>query len=85
MLVCGVEGADKKVRGYNPLTPPNLLQHELALTETSRKTVLQGRDEARAIVQGSDTDKKRLLVVIGPCSIHDPAMALEYCDKLLKL
>lgn len=47
--------------------------------------MLQGRDEARAIVQGSDTDKKRLLVVIGPCSIHDPAMALEYCDKLLKL
>lgn len=46
---------------------------------------MQGRDEAKAIVQGTDTDKQRLLVVIGPCSIHDPAMALEYCDKLLKL
>lgn len=47
--------------------------------------MLQGRAEAKAIVQGTDTDKRRLLVVIGPCSIHDPEMALEYCDKLMKL
>lgn len=46
---------------------------------------MQGREESIAVVQGTDTDKHRLLVVIGPCSIHDPAMALEYCDKLLKL
>ena len=73
------------VRGYNPLTPPNLLQHEIALTEKAQNTVFQGREEAIAVVQGTDTDKQRLLVVIGPCSIHDPAMALEYCDRLLKL
>jgi 3-deoxy-7-phosphoheptulonate synthase len=36
------------------------------------------------VVEGSD-EKKRLLVVIGPCSIHDPAAALEYCDKLVAL
>ncbi|EYE93706.1 3-deoxy-7-phosphoheptulonate synthase [Aspergillus ruber CBS 135680] len=76
---------DSRIRGYNPLTPPNLLQHEIALTESSRQTVMQGREESIAVVQGTDTDKHRLLVVIGPCSIHDPAMALEYCDKLLKL
>ncbi|KAJ5670777.1 uncharacterized protein N7477_006140 [Penicillium maclennaniae] len=75
---------DSRILGYNPLTPPNLLQHEIALTETSRKTVLQGRDEAVAIVHGTDP-KERLMVVVGPCSIHDPAMALEYCDRLLKL
>ncbi|KAJ6116031.1 hypothetical protein N7523_006448 [Penicillium sp. IBT 18751x] len=75
---------DSRILGYNPLTPPNLLQHEIALTETSRKTVLQGRDEAVAIVHGTDP-KERLMVVIGPCSIHDPEMALEYCDRLLKL
>ena len=46
--------------------------------------MLQGRDEAVAIVHGTDTNE-RLMVVIGPCSIHDPAMALEYCDRLLKL
>ncbi|KAJ6123422.1 hypothetical protein N7512_005887 [Penicillium capsulatum] len=71
--------------GYNPLTPPNLLQHEIALTDKSRQTVLSGREEAVAIVQGIDGEKQRLMVVIGPCSIHDPDMALEYCDKLLKL
>ncbi|BDD55841.1 Phospho-2-dehydro-3-deoxyheptonate aldolase amt16 [Monascus purpureus] len=76
---------DSRIRGYNPLTPPNLLQHEISLSESSRKTVLQGRDEASAIVHGTDTDKRRLLVVVGPCSIHDPDMALEYCDRLLKL
>lgn len=70
------------VRGYNPLTPPNLLQHEIAQTENSRKTVLQGRREAVAVIQGNDD---RLLVIVGPCSIHDPDAALEYCDRLLKL
>ena len=75
----------RAVVGYNPLTPPNLLQHEIALTDKSRQTVLDGREEAVAIVQGTDTEKQRLMVVIGPCSIHDPEMALEYCDRLLKL
>jgi len=72
------------VRGYNPLTPPNLLQHEIPQTVKSRETVLAGRDEAVAIVQGTDP-RNRLLVVIGPCSIHDPSAALEYCDKLVTL
>lgn len=73
------------VRGYNPLTPPNLLQHEIAQTERSKKTVLQGREEAVAIVHGTDTTQHRLMVIVGPCSIHDPDMALEYCDRLLKM
>ncbi|KAH1303788.1 Phospho-2-dehydro-3-deoxyheptonate aldolase amt16, partial [Aspergillus fumigatus] len=55
------------------------------MTEKSRQTVLEARREAVAIVHGTDTDKQRLLVVIGPCSIHDPDMALEYCDWLLKM
>jgi len=72
-----------KVRGYNPLTPPDLLQHEIVQTAKSKQTVLQGRDEAVAIVNGTDP-QNRLLVVVGPCSIHDPAAALEYCDRLMK-
>jgi 3-deoxy-7-phosphoheptulonate synthase len=46
---------------------------------------LDGREESVAVVHGTDTEKRRLMVVIGPCSIHDPEMALEYCDRLLKL
>ncbi|KFX95411.1 hypothetical protein O988_02818 [Pseudogymnoascus sp. VKM F-3808] len=75
---------DWRIRGYNPLTPPGLLQHEIPQTPESKETVITGRDESVAIVSGTD-DKHRLLVVIGPCSIHDPAAALEYCDKLLAL
>lgn len=45
---------------------------------------MKGRNEAVDVVTGADT-RNRLLVVIGPCSIHDPAAALEYCDRLLKL
>lgn len=65
------------------MTPPDLLQHEIPQTVESKRTVLEGREEAVAIVNNTD-EKKRLLVVIGPCSIHDPKAALEYCDMLLK-
>jgi len=73
-----------RILGYNPLTPPDLLQHEIPQTSKSKQTVLQGRDEAIEVVTGTDSNH-RLLVIIGPCSIHDPAAALEYCDKLLTL
>lgn len=75
---------DWRIRGYNPLTPPDLLQHEIPQTEKSKATVLTGRNEAVEIVQGKDS-QRRLLVVIGPCSIHDPKAALDYCDRLLAL
>jgi 3-deoxy-7-phosphoheptulonate synthase len=74
---------DWRIRGYNPLTSPDLLQHQIPQTDASKAAVLQGRDEAAEIVQGRDA-KGRLLVVVGPCSIHDPKAALEYCDRLLK-
>jgi 3-deoxy-7-phosphoheptulonate synthase len=80
---CSIELIPRVVRGYNPLTPPDLLQHEIAQTTNSKKTVLEGREEAVAVVTGKDA-KNRLLVIVGPCSIHDPAAAMEYCDLLLK-
>jgi 3-deoxy-7-phosphoheptulonate synthase len=75
---------DWRIRGYNPLPAPDLLQSEIPQTPNSKKTVLSGRNEAVAVVQGQDP-QQRLLVVVGPCSIHDPAAALDYCDRLLKL
>ena len=65
------------------MTPPDLLQHEIAQTPESKGTVLKSRTEVAAVVQGTDK-KQRLLVIIGPCSIHDPDAALQYCDKLGK-
>lgn len=75
---------DWRIRGMTPLTPPDLLQHEIRQSEASKHTVVTARDEAVDIVHGGDA-KRRLLVVIGPCSIHDPGAALEYCDRLLEL
>ncbi|EFW13337.1 Phospho-2-dehydro-3-deoxyheptonate aldolase amt16 [Coccidioides posadasii str. Silveira] len=75
---------DWRIRGYNPLTPPNLLQHEIPQTPHSKKTVLMSREEAAAVVNGIDP-KNRLMVIVGPCSIHDPEAAMEYCGRLLKL
>lgn len=77
------DSEDWRIRGYNPLTPPDLLQHEIPQTSSSKKTVLESREEVVAVVNGTD-EKQRLLVIIGPCSIHDPKSALEYCDMLLK-
>ncbi|CAK7202185.1 3-deoxy-7-phosphoheptulonate synthase [Sporothrix eucalyptigena] len=76
------ESEDWRIRGYNPLTPPDLLQHEIKQTPESKRTVLEGRKEVEAVVNGRDP-QNRLLVVIGPCSIHDPEAALAYCDMLL--
>lgn len=59
------------------------MQHEIPQTEKSKRTVLDSREEVAAIVNGTDP-KNRLLVIIGPCSIHDPKAALEYCDMLLQ-
>lgn len=70
------------VRGYDPLTAPDLLQHELPLTAKSKENIFNGREEASSVLKGSDD---RLLVVVGPCSIHDPNAALEYSDRLAKL
>lgn len=77
------DSEDWRIRGYNPLTPPDLLQHEIPQTENSKRTVVESREEVAAVVNGVD-EKQRLLVIIGPCSIHDPKAALEYCDRLMK-
>ncbi|RYP73520.1 hypothetical protein DL771_003559 [Monosporascus sp. 5C6A] len=74
---------DWRIRGYIPLSPPDLLQHDIPLTPRSRRTVLHGRQEVADVVRGSDP-KHRLLVIVGPCSIHDPEAAMEYCDLLLR-
>ncbi|KAI4155830.1 MAG: hypothetical protein LQ340_000737 [Diploschistes diacapsis] len=74
---------DWRIKGINPLTPPDLLQSEIPQTDSSKRTVLETRQVAVSIVQGTDP-LNRLLVVIGPCSIHDPEAAKEYAQWLLQ-
>jgi 3-deoxy-7-phosphoheptulonate synthase len=61
------------------LSPPRTIKAELPATELSNSTVLKGRKSIEAILQQKDP---RLLVVVGPCSIHDVDGALEYASKL---
>lgn len=73
---------ERTVIGYDPLIPPQLLTQELPAPANSLPTVLRGRTEAIEILKGHDD---RLLVVCGPCSLHDPDTANEYCSRLVKL
>ncbi|KAK5135261.1 Phospho-2-dehydro-3-deoxyheptonate aldolase amt16 [Meristemomyces frigidus] len=77
------EGSDDlRILGQDPLIPPQILLEELPLPPTSLPAILKGRHEAIEILaQRSD----RLLVVVGPCSLHDPATAVEYCARLVTL
>lgn len=66
----------------DPLVTPLQLIEKYPLTSKISKIILNTRKKISRILTGKD---KRLLVVIGPCSIHDPIAALEYAKKLLVL
>ena len=70
---------DLRIENIHPLLPPGILMEEFPLTEKSSTTVARGREQAADILHGRDD---RMLVVVGPCSIHDPAAALEYATRL---
>jgi len=70
---------DLRIEKIRPLIPPAILIEELPLTEDSSKVVAESRLSVRDIMDGRDD---RLLVVVGPCSIHDVSAALDYGHKL---
>ena len=70
------------VRKMVRLVTPNELKAELPVTEAANRTVVEGRERVTRILQGDDP---RLLVVVGPCSIHNVDAALEYAQRLANL
>jgi len=74
--------SDTRIVGYEPLLSPAALLDELKLAEAQQQTVERTRAEVRAVLDGADD---RLLVVTGPCSVHDPKAALDYADRLAQL
>ncbi|HSH94643.1 MAG TPA: 3-deoxy-7-phosphoheptulonate synthase, partial [Roseimicrobium sp.] len=64
------------------LSSPSSIKTALPISAASARTVIEGREVVKRILAGED---KRLLVVIGPCSIHDPKSAREYARKLNEL
>jgi len=73
---------DLRVKQIVPLLPPRVLKAELPMTEASNATVADSRDRIANIIHQTDP---RLLVVVGPCSIHDVNGAMEYAQKLAAL
>ena len=73
---------DLRINKIIPVISPAALQGEFKITNTASNTVYNARKEAHRILHGEDD---RLLVVVGPCSIHDTDAAMEYADKLLAL
>jgi len=68
-----------RIAGIRPLVPPSILQEELPLTTRGAQIVHKSRQEVSNILRGTDD---RLMVVVGPCSIHDPDAALQYASRL---
>ncbi|MGO4583566.1 3-deoxy-7-phosphoheptulonate synthase [Arthrobacter sp. 2RAF6] len=69
-----------RVSRFEPLPTPQEISAELPLDARSAAVVERGRDGVRAIMDGVDD---RLLVIVGPCSIHDPKAGLEYARRLV--
>ena len=70
---------DLHVESNRPLVPPAILLEELPLTEPGSQVIARTRDEIIRILNGDDD---RLIAVVGPCSVHDPAAALDYARRL---
>ena len=70
---------DVRIDELRPLIPPAILMEEIAVNEEGISKIAAARNEISAILHGQDD---RLVVIAGPCSIHDPKAALEYAGLL---
>ncbi len=70
---------DLRVEGYRPLIPPAIMLDELPLSEAGSRTVASAREE---LVRILDREDDRVIVVVGPCSVHDVGAAMEYAGRL---
>ncbi len=71
--------SDLHVVETRPLVPLAVLHRELPLSEQAARTVQQARERIKAILHAGD---QRLLVIVGPCSVHDVAAAREYAEAI---
>ncbi|HVR17055.1 MAG TPA: 3-deoxy-7-phosphoheptulonate synthase, partial [Candidatus Limnocylindrales bacterium] len=70
---------DLRIVKTRPLLAPAILAEEIPLTDTASTRVYEARRAIEGILDGKDA---RLLVVVGPCSVHDTRAAFEYATKL---
>src|SRR3954454_20599846 len=70
---------DRRIGQIEPLARPTTLLEEIPLPRAEAELVIRSRDEVAAILDGADD---RLLVIVGPCSVHDTEAALDYAGRL---
>ena len=70
---------DLRIESLKPLLPPAILLEELPLRPEGSQVIAEAREQIARILGGEDD---RLLVVVGPCSIHDPEAGLSYAERL---
>jgi 3-deoxy-7-phosphoheptulonate synthase len=73
---------DLRISEIKELTTPREVVREIPRTLTATRVVMAARNAIHTILQGTDD---RLLVIVGPCSVHDPAAALDYAERLAGL
>lgn len=73
---------DLRIKNIQEVATPATVHAELPLSETAANTATTARSEIQRILHQGDS---RLLVVIGPCSIHDPKAAIEYAQHLMEI
>jgi 3-deoxy-7-phosphoheptulonate synthase len=73
---------DLRIKHLKPLLPPAILMEEIPASERACATVARARAEIARVLRGEDD---RLLLVVGPCSIHDPLAALDYARRLAEV
>jgi len=70
---------DVRIQSIRPLMAPEILIEDLPVSEKQNETIFGGRREIEKVIAGEDD---RVVLVIGPCSIHDPEAGLEYARRL---
>ena len=73
---------NRRVVEIEPLPTPAQVLADMPLSEAAQRVVVESRDAIRDVLHGRDD---RLLVIVGPCSVHDPRAALDYARRLAAL
>ena len=77
-----VRTSNLRIRGITPVISPNDLKQVFPISEKNAEGVARHREEIKQIL---DHKSPRMMVVVGPCSIHDPQAAIEYAERLAEL
>lgn len=73
---------DTRISSYKPLVPPLRVREEYPASDAVREHVVSSRNQVEGVIKGDDP---RLLVITGPCSIHDEVAGIEYAERLAGL